>query len=156
MKSKIISPLFHYFLWFKGIFAWKYSKWRIKLIFQLKMVNLCTRIPNLRLNISNFLQKSQESFRIWYNWSLKLAKIQVFCLSVLIRTKIVKNAPLCSPQFTSSSSRLQFFQELRNSTLLVFFSFLSEKIFSYCEWPKVTHSKRKNLITPKKEKKMNR
>ena len=35
----------------------------------------------------------------------------------------------------------------------VFFSFLSEKIFSYCEWPKVTNSKRKNFSTPKKEKK---
>ena len=42
----------------------------------------------------------------------------------------------------------------KNSTLFgFFFSFLSEKIFSYCEWPKVTNIVRKNLSTPKKEKK---
>ena len=41
----------------------------------------------LRPNISNFSQKSGESFKIWDSWSLKLTKIWLFCLS---RRKSVK------------------------------------------------------------------
>ena len=49
-------------------------------------------------NISPNRQKSLESFSISFNLSQKLTKIHVFCLSVLIRTKMVQNAPLCNVQ----------------------------------------------------------
>ena len=58
--------------------------------------------------LSKNRQKSQESFRISSNWSRKLPKIQVFYLSVLIRTKMVKNAPLWSVQHTSGQRFLFF------------------------------------------------